>query len=148
MVGDACHALVLRILKEFCSDVFLGLRVRAGCFCFFSETLFWRGEFLACCSESFQSIQKWKGVERTNPCPHSASPTSPTSPFPSRFVLWHFRAGAWHTSGVPRLSPCLRREDAAACSPTQTSRSVGVPGTVTCRGHSEAAWPSKVPVTD
>lgn len=44
MVGDACHALVLQILKK-CSDVFLGLRIRAGYFVssvklYFGEVIF------------------------------------------------------------------------------------------------------------
>lgn len=77
MVGDACHTLVLQILKKFSSDVLLGIHMRVGCFCFFSETLFLGGGFLAFCSESFQSIQKWRGAQRTNPCPPLSVPPGP-----------------------------------------------------------------------
>lgn len=45
MVGDACHTLVLQILKKFSSDVLLGIHMRVGCFCFFSEILFLGGGF-------------------------------------------------------------------------------------------------------
>lgn len=115
-------------LKKLCSDVLLGFRTRVGWFSFFSETLFWGGDFSAFCSESLQSAQKWKGAASK-----SVSPTSPTrapaSPWPSRSVPWRLGVGAWSRDGVPRISARVRgvRASPGGSAPEDSRKPPGPP---------------------